>query len=337
MKKRTKPLEQLAVVHPNAAGLDIGAREIWACTPPNGESENVRPFETFTPDLHQLADWLEQHGVDTVAMESTGVFWIPVFEILEGRGLKVYLVNARHIKGVPGRKSDYQDCQWLQKLHSMGLLSGSFRPDAEMCALRAYLRHRAQLIQHRAPHISHMQKALQQMNIQLHHVLSNITGATGMAILRAIVAGERDAVTLAQLRNPACQSSEETIAKALTGEWKNEHVFALQQSLELYDFYTQQIAACDVQIQHQFAAMKPRWTNDSQVLAALPAKANSKMRNRSAVHSRAELLRIAGVDLVAVDGLNISLAQTILSEIGTDMSKCSTEHHCPSWFRFAPH
>ncbi len=243
MKKRTKPLEQLAVVHPNAAGLDIGAREIWACTPPNGESENVRPFETFTPDLHQLADWLEQHGVDTVAMESTGVYWIPVFEILEARGLKVYLVNARHIKNVPGRKSDYADCQWIQKLHALGLLTGSFRPDGEMCQLRSYLRHRAQLIQHRAPHILHLQKALQQMNLQVHHVLSDVTGATGIAILRAILAGERDATTLAQWRDPQCKASEVTLIKALTGDWKEEHLFIRKQSLELYDFYVRRTTA----------------------------------------------------------------------------------------------
>ena len=182
MGQHTKRLEQVAVVHPNAAGLDIGAREIWACVPPDREGESVRSFATFTPDLYQLADWLAQCGVDTVAMESTGVYWIPVFEILEARGLKVCLVNARHIKNVPGRKSDYQDCQWIQKLHALGLLNGSFRPDGEMCRLRTYLRHRAQLIQHRAPHILHLQKAMQQMNLQLHHVLTDITGATGLRI-----------------------------------------------------------------------------------------------------------------------------------------------------------
>lgn len=337
MSKRKKTLDQMTVVNPNAAGLDIGSREIWACVGASPDGECIKQFGTFTPDLQRLADWLVACQVKTVALESTGLYWLAIFEILEGRGLKVWLVNARHIKNVPGRKSDYLDCQWIHKLHALGLLNASFRPDGEMCALRAYLRHRAQLIQHRAPHILHMQKALQQMNLQLHHVLSNITGATGMAILRAIVAGERDAVTLAQFRDPACKSSEETIANALTGEWKNEHLFALKQSLELYDFYTQQVAACDIQIQQQFSTMKPRWEIEAQPLTASPAKANSKMRSRAAAHSRAELLRIAGVDLVAVDGLNISLAQTILSEIGTDMSKWPTAKHFASWLGLAPH
>jgi hypothetical protein len=259
MRKRSKRVGQLGIINPNAGGLDIGSREIWAAVPPDREGETVKVFGTFTPDLHRLADWLVACGVDTVAMESTGVYWMAPFEILEARGLNVYLVNARHIKGVPGRKRDYADCQWLQKLHSVGLLSASFRPDAEMCTLRAYLHHRAQLIQHRAPHISHMQKALQQMNSQLPQVLRDIVGETGMAILRAIVAGERAAVKLAQLRDCRCKSSEEPIAKALTGEWKEEHLFALKQSLELFDFYTAQIAACDAVIQQQFAAMKPRW------------------------------------------------------------------------------
>ena|SRR5258708_1152752 len=187
MSKRSKPVEHLPMVYPNAAGLDIGSREIYACVPPNRAEDNVHVFGTFTPDLNRLADWLVQHEVDTVAMESTGVYWIPAFELLEARGFKVYLVNARHMKGVPGRKSDVQDCQWIQKLHSVGLLTNSFRPDAEMCALRAYLRHRADMLQHRASHILHMQKALQQMNIQLAQVLTDITGATGLAIVRAIV------------------------------------------------------------------------------------------------------------------------------------------------------
>jgi hypothetical protein len=187
MGKQGKRAAEFAVVHPNAAGLDIGAREIYACVPPDREGEQIKAFGTFTPDLRRLADWLIGCGIDTVAMESTGVYWIPVFELLEARGLVVYLVNARHIKNVPGRKSDYQDCQWIQKLHALELLSASFRPDAEMCRLRAYLRHRAELIRHRAPHILHMQQALQQMNLQLPQVLTDITGSTGMAILRAIV------------------------------------------------------------------------------------------------------------------------------------------------------
>lgn len=334
MSKGTKHSEPVSIVHPNAAGLDIGSREIWASVPPDREGETVKHFGTFTPDLHQLAEWLVSNGVDTVAMESTGIYWIPIFEILEGRGLKVYLVNAHHIKHVPGRKSDYLDCQWIQKLHTLGLLTGSFRPDGEMCALRAYLRHRAQLIEHRAPHILHMQKALQQMNIQLPQVLEDITGETGMRIVRAIVSGERDAVKLAQLRNPRCQSPEEAFAKALTGDWKDEHVFVLKQSLEMYDFYARQVTDCDAQIGQQYSAMKPRWEGEPQKSTS-PARRKSK--NEPALDVRAEILRLTGVDLAAVDGIGPSLAQIILSEIGTDMSKWPTDKQFASWLGLAPH
>jgi hypothetical protein len=279
--------------------------------------------------------------VDTVAMESTGVYWIPVFEVLEARGLSVCLVNARHIKNVPGRKSDNLDCQWLQKLHSLGLLSASFRPDAEICALRAYLRHRAQLLQHRAPHILHMQKALHQMNLQLTQVLSDVTGVTGLKTrsVRAIVAGERNPVTLAQLRNPACKSSQDEIAKALTGTWKAEHLFALKQSLEFYDFYTAQVAACDAEIERQFAALKPRWEGPEQPPEVPPLKPDSHSKNQPTGNARAEILRITGVDWVAVHGISASLAQTTLrvSEIGTDMRKWPTEKHFGSWLGLAPH
>ncbi len=244
MEKRGKRSEPVEIVHPNAGGLDIGSREIWGCVPADRTDDNVQRFGTFTPDLQRLADWLIACGVDTVAMESTGVYWLPIFEVLEARGLTVYLVNARFIKHVPGRKSDVQDCQWIQKLHTLGLLTASFRPNSEICALRAYLRHRAQLIQHRTPHILHMQKALQQMNVQLPQVLTDTTSETGMAILRAIVAGERDSVALAHYRDPKCKYPEETFAKALTGDWKEEHLFVLTQSLALYDFYTSQLNAC---------------------------------------------------------------------------------------------
>jgi transposase len=337
MKKANKTVEQMGVVHPNAAGLDIGAREIWACVPPDRKGDTVRPFGTFTPDLHQMAEWLEQHGVDTVAMESTGVYWIPAYEILEARGFKVYLVNARHIKNVPGRKSDYADCQWIQKLHTLGLLSGSFRPDGEMCQLRSYLRHRAQLIQHRAPHILHIQKALQQMNLQLHHVLSDVMGATGLKILRAIVAGERDAMVLVQWRDPQCKASDETLIKALTGDWKEEQLFILNQALELYDFYTAQLIACDVQLKRQYSAMKPRWDSTTQPPVTLSDKRRTTSKNAPAFDVRTEIVRLIGVDLGAMKGLSDSTIQTILSEIGTDMSRWPTVKHFASWLGLAPH
>ena len=345
VKKDKRDLDGLACVHPHAAGLDIGAREIWACVPPETEGETVRVFGTFTPDLHSLADWLVQCGVDTVAMESTGVYWIPVFDLLEACGLKVYLVNAWHLKHVPGRKSDYLDCQpalavrpgWIQKLHSLGLLNGSFRPDAEIVTLRTYLRHRAQILQHRAPHTLHMQKALHQMNLQLTQVLSDITGMTGLSILRAIVGGERDPLTLARLRNPACKSSEQDIVKALTGTWAAEHLFVLKQSLELYDFYTQQLTACDAEIERLFSVMKPRWEPPEDLPAVPPAKKDSHSKNRPASNVRAELIRLIGVDLVAVDGISASLAEIILSEIGTDMSHFPTDKQFCSWLGLAPH
>src|SRR5512137_1170702 len=234
--RKIKPLAELTIVQPHAAGLDIGSRETWVGVPASSDPEPVRVFGPFTPDLHRLADWLIACGVETVAMESTGVYWIPIFEVLEARGLKVFLVNSWHLKHVPGRKSDVLDCQWIQQLHSLGLLRGSFRPDAEMCALRSVLRHRATLIEHRSPHILHLQKALLQMNLQLPAVISDVMGETGQAIIRAIVAGERDPLKLAHLRFPGCKSSEDEIAKALTGTWQPEHLFALKQNLQLVDY-----------------------------------------------------------------------------------------------------
>jgi len=335
--QKIKPIEDLKIVHPHAAGLDIGASEIWACVPASSTTENVRVFSTFTVDLRALADWLMACGVDTVAMESTGVYWIPIFDLLEARGLNVYLVNSWHLKHVPGRKSDVLDCQWIQQLHSLGLLRASFRPDAEMITLRSYLRHRAALIEHRSPHILHMQKALQQMNLQLPLVLSDIMGETGQLIIRAIVAGERDPLKLAQHRNPNCKSSEDEIAKALTGTWQAEHLFALKQSLELVDFYTQQLAECDAELERRFAAVKPRWDAPAELPKLPKAKPDSRSKNQPAYNARAELFRITGVDLVALKGISASLAQTIISEVGTDMSRFPTEKHFCSWLGLTPH
>lgn len=326
----------LPVVQANAAGLDIGAREIWACVPADRASPNVRCFGTFTPDLQQLADWLMRVGITTVALESTGVYWIPVFEILEAAGLAVYVVNARHLKNVPGRKSDVQDCQWIQRLHSYGLLAASFRPEAEMRALRAYLRHRTMLLEYRAAHIQHMQKALHQMNVQLTQVLSDITGVTGLAIIRAIVAGEHDPVTLAQFRNPRCQHSTDDVAKALTGNYRAEHLFALQQALTLYDCYTAQLQACDQQVERQYSVLRPDDADDLPPLPPDPKK-NSHSKNAPAFDVREQLYRVTGVDLTIVDGLDDTTAQIILSEIGTDMNRWPTVKHFCSWLGLAPH
>jgi transposase len=329
------PAETLAMVHPNAAGLDIGRDEIWVSVPADRAAQPVRRFGTFTPDLEALADWLQACQIDTVAMESTGIYWIPVYDLLEARGFQVYLVNARHLKNVPGRKSDVQDCQWLQRLHSYGLLTASFRPEAELCALRAYLRHRRMLLEYRAAHIQHLQKALQQMNVQLTQVLSDITGDTGLQIIRAIVAGERDPVILAQFRDPRCKHSTDEIAKALTGHYQPEHVFALTQALALYDFYTAQLQVCDAEIERHYHTCPPARDD----LPPLPpsAKTNTHSKNAPAFDVRAELYRLTGVDLTAIDGLNAVTVQEILAEIGTNMTKWPTDKHFCSWLHVAPH
>ena len=327
--------EGLKVIHPNAAGLDIGSAEIWAAVAPDRTAEPVRKFGTFTPDLQALADWLIACGVDTVALESTGVYWIPVYEILEARGLQVYVVNARHVKNGSGRKSAIQDCQWLQGLHSVGLLRGSFRPAGEIVALRAYLRQRATLIAYRAAHIQHMQKALQQMNVQLTQVVPDITGVTGLTILRAIVAGPRAPQQLAALRQPGAKKTEAEIAKALTGNYRPEHVFALQQALALHAFYTAQMVACDVAIARQFANLKPV----SADLPPLPpsTKRDTHSKNAPRYDARSYLYRLTGVDLVAITGLNESTVQATIAEIGPDLSAFPNAKHFASWLSLAPH
>jgi transposase len=295
-------LEEWPCIHPNPAGMDIGARAIVVAVPPERDAEPVRVFETFTPDLHALVDWLVTCHLDTVAMESTGISWVPIFELLEQCGLTPYLVNARHVKTVPGRKTDWNDAQWLQKRHTLGLLHASFRPDAEMCVLRTLLRHRAMLIEHRAPHILHLQKTLKLMTMQLSEVLTDITGVSGQAILRASVAGERDPVKLTQLRNPACKSSADKIAKALSGTWRDELLFMLQQALALFDYYTQKIAECDAQIERQFAAMKPRFESEEPPAPLPRTKGGSKSKNKPSYDARAYRMRLTGVDLVASQG-----------------------------------
>jgi len=328
--------EAMLVVNPNAAGLDIGSEEIWACVPANRAEQPVRKFGTYTPDLYALADWLQRCGIETVAMESTGVYWIPIYEILEARGVEVYLVNARHLKHVPGRKSDWQDCQWIQRLHSLGLLNGSFRPEGDMCALRAYRRHRATLIEHRAAHIQHMQKALHEMNVQLTQALSDITGVTGLAIIRAIVGGERDPLILAQLRNPCCAKPEAELVKALTGNYRAEHVFALKQALALYDVYTEQIRECDREIERQYSVLKPIHDDDLPPLDTSDKK-NTHSKNGPSYDARTLLYQLLGVDLVAINGLNASTVEDIISEIGTDIECWPTDKHFCSWLGLAPH
>jgi transposase len=338
--EEARPFQGMSMVNQNAAGVDIGAHEIMACIPGPDHTQLVRSFGNYTADLYAVAKWFGEYNIYTVAMESTGVYWIPLFEVLESQKFNCLLISARSLRRVPGRKSDVIDAQWIQTLHAYGLLTGSFRPESDLVALRTLLRHRARLLEHRAPHILHMQKALLQMNLQLSQVLTDITGETGFRIIRAIVDGVRDPYQLAAMRDSHCKKNEEEIAKALTGTWREEHLFVLAQSLEFYDFYTEKISACDVQIEQNYSAIRPDWKNKEVVEQRstdhLPCKRLAKNAPKDGEKIRGHLKRICGVDLVAVHGISVSLAQTILTEIGTDMSKFPNEKHFCSWLGLAP-
>lgn len=254
VKVQVNALEQINL---HAAGIDVGAEEVYVAVPPDRDSESVCSFPTFTADLRRLAEWLKACQIETVAMEATGVYWIPIYEILEAEGFEVCLVNARHLKNVSGRKTDVLDCQWIQQLHTYGLLNPSFRLPEQIVAIRSLVRHREMLVQYRSAHIQHMQKALTQMNVRLTNVLSDITGVTGLKIIRAILAGERDPKLLAQFRDERCKKSEAEIIKSLEGHYKREHLFALKQALELYDFYDQQLQVCDAELEAMYQEFDP--------------------------------------------------------------------------------
>ena len=332
-KKKKVSLKKMKRLNIDAAGIDVGAKEMYVCVPEDRDSKNVRIFKTFTADLYDLADWLESCSIKTVAMESTGVYWIPTYQILENRGFDVNLVNARHIKNVPGKKTDIEDCQWIQELHTYGLLSSSFRPEEDMCALRSLTRHREMLNKHRSIHIQHMQKNLELMNIKLCSVLKDITGVTGMQIIRAIVKGERDSVKLAQFRDPNCHHTEEEIAKSLEGFYRSEHLFALTQAFNLYDHYTNLIKLCDLEIKEKYTAHKS-YKGDKTLPA--PQKRMRKQKNAPSYDLRTELYKLCGVDLCRIDGINVLTAQTILTEIGIDMSKWASSKHFASWLGLSP-
>ncbi len=323
---------QLQHLNLNAAAIDVGSTSHFVAVPEGRDTVSVREFGTFTADLHRLADWLAQCGVDTVVMESTAVYWIPVFELLEQRGFKVLLVNARHVKNVTGRKSDVLDCQWLQQLHTYGLLNGAFRPDDQIVVLRSYLGQRAMLVQYASAHILQMQKALQQMNMLLHLVVADITGVTGLKMIHAILDGERDVQVLARLRDYRCKQSEEVIAKSLQGNYRQEHLFALQQAVTLYETYQVQIAACDAQIE-QYLATLPAVTSDA---CSPPGKPRQRTGNPFHFDAHAQLYRLTGVDLTRIDGIDTATALTVVSEIGTDMSHWKTVKHFTSWLGFCP-
>jgi transposase len=336
-KKKTKiGLDSLPLLEPNAAGIDIAHREHWCAVPSDRCDKPVRPFGTFTEDLENMADWLHQCGITTVAMESTGVYWIPAFQVLERRGFKVLLVNARHVKNVSGRKSDVLDCQWIQRLHSCGLLNASFRPADQMCVLRSYLRYRDDLVCARSVQCQHMQKALQQMNVQLHQVLSDVTGLSGLRIIGAILEGERDVKKLAALADRRVHASQATIQKALQGDYRAEHLFVLQSALDLYQTYERKIHMCEEQIIAQLAQLPPRVDPAEKPLPPRKPGRTWIQDMVAGTDLREELYRCTGVDLTAIEGLGVLTAQVVISEIGLDMARWPSEKHFCSWVGLCP-
>jgi transposase len=322
-------------INPHAGGIDCGSAEHFVAVPPDRDPTPVRSFATFTGDLQRLADWLTACRVTSVAMEATGVYWIPIYEILDARGFTVLLVNARHVKNVPGRKSDVSDCEWLRDLHIVGLLRGSFRPTDGIVALRAYLRHRQTLIETAGSHVQRMQKALVQMNVQLPLVVSDITGVTGLRILRDIVAGRTNPHALAQHRDYRCHASEAEIVAALTGNYRPEHVFGLRQNLEAFDHVQQQIGACDTAIEAHLQTLAAHATHATTPLP--PARPRQKPRdNEPRFELRTPLHQLTGVDLSQLDGIGPYNALRLLSEIGTDMTRWPTDKHFTSWLTLAP-
>jgi transposase len=337
----------LDIIHPNAAGIDVGNSTHYVAVRPDRDPEPVRRFDCFTADLHRLADWLEHCGVTTVAMQSTGVYWIPLYEILDARGFEVFLVNARHTKNLPGRKSDVQESQWLLKLHTYGLLRNSFHPAAEIRVIRTFWRQRGHHVRAISTCIQRMQKALTQMNIQLANVISDLSGWTGMRIVRAILAGERDPQTLAALSHPGIHASRDTIAKSLEGTWQPELLFVLQQEVTMYDAYGHRIAECDHALQDQLKGFTPKLGDTEPDATSVPTtpprtrRAGPKRRRKAGSHAPQfdlgrELHRISGVDLTRIDGIDVGVAQTVISKVGLDMARWPDEHHFVSWLGLSP-
>jgi len=328
--KPAKSRAALTITHPNAAGIDIGNAVHYVAVPPDRDDEPVREFPSFTVDLNAIADWLKVCGVDTVAMESTGVYWIPLFELLESRGFTVLLVNARHVKNVSGRKSDVLDCQWLQQLMTYGLLSGAFRPTEQICVLRSLWRQRVMLLRSQGRHVQHMQKSLTQMNVQLANVISDVVGETGQKILRAIIAGERDGQILGAMKNARIRASIDEIAKSLQGNWRDEHLFALKQAVDAFDFIGKQLAECDREIEQQMQCL--------QAHEGEPAKGKQRGRTRNApkFDLRTQLFKMCGVDLTRIDGIDVTTALAVISETGTDMSRFPKVGNFTSWLGLCP-
>jgi transposase len=326
------PLKQMNL---NAAGIDVGAECHWVAVPRDRDAQPVQHFGAFTADLYALAEWLRQCQIETVVMESTGVYWIALFEVLEARGFDVRLVDAHYARQVPGRKTDVQDCQWLQELHTYGLLRGAFRPEDQVCVLRSYLRQRSMLVAMASRAVQHMQKALEQMNLKLAEVVSDINGKTGLAILHAILAGERDPQRLARHRDRRCKHDQATIAKALAGHWRAEHLFALQQALEQYEFIQQQVQACEQQIEAclqtfvTHVEVEPPQTTPTR-------KRRARQRQAPSFDVHKYLDTMTGVDLTQIDGIDELTALKVISEIGLDMTRWPTGKHFASWLGLCP-
>ena len=335
-QQRVEPAS-LPTIRPLVAGIDIGSTEHWVCGPARADGQpNVRVFGTTTVQLTALVDWLVEQGVESAAMESTSVYWIPLYELLESRGIEPVLVNARQLHNVPGRKTDFQDCQWLQLLHSCGLLRGSFRPGEAIVRLRALQRQMANLVEERTRCVQWMQKALDQMNVQIHRAVTDLTGTTGLAMVRAIVAGERDPARLATLRDPRCRKSEAAIAEHLTGTWRDEHLFNLASALQLFDALSQMITSYEARLLEELAALAPPDRSDDP---APPHPNPTKQRTitaRGDEEARTTLWRFSGVDLTRIDGLSVGAAQVILAEIGPTLSAFPSEKEFVSWLRLCP-
>lgn len=335
--KKTLLKQQLAMINPNAAGIDVASEEMWVCVPADRAETTVRKFGAFTCDLQAIADWLTECRVTTVAMESTGIYWIPLYQILETRGFEVCLVNARQMKNVSGRpKTDRLDCRWIQRLHSYGLLMPSFRPPDEICQLRCLLRHREALIRGAARHTQHMQKALHQMNLLLDKVISDITGVTGTAIIEQMLAGERDPVTLAKLRDCRIHATEDDIAKALHGDYREEHLFVLRQAYEAYQFAQTQLATCDQAVEAWLRKTEKTLDVREHPLPPATRPRRKPQDNEPTYDARSYVYEIYGVDLTQIPGLQASTIQTLLAEVGRDMRKWPTEKHFTSWLGLCP-
>jgi transposase len=335
----------LQVVHPNAAGIDVGNKSHFVAIPPDRDVTPIREFGSWTSDLYEMAYWLKERGITTVALQSTGVYWIPVLEILEAVGFNVYLVNARGTKNLPGRKTDVQECEWIRKLHTYGLLSNSFRPPEQIRSVRTVWRQRDRLVRDCSRAIQHMQKALTTMNIQLANAITDISGTTGQAIIRAIIAGKRDACELAEFRDPRIAASKEEIAHSLQGHWRDDVIFELRQAVESYDFLQKQMAACDQELIKYMGSIQTREPTPKQALpdntATLPCakpkhRSKTRRKNQPRFDLAAELERAMGVDLTRVDGFDVITAQVIFSEIGPDFSAFPDENHFASWATLAP-